>query len=98
LGSRLVKAAPTNQRYRGDARVLPKYYDAKAGKLFLEVSCWNNDFLYANSLPVGVGSNDIDLDRGQIGGSLIVHFERSGPKVLLVALNQEYRALTESEP
>jgi hypothetical protein len=76
----------------------PMYYDAKAGKLLLEVSRWNNDFLYVNSLPAGVGSNDIGLDRGQIGGSLIVHFERSGPKVLLVAPNQEYRALTESEP
>lgn len=76
----------------------PMYYDAKTGKLFLEISRWNTDFLYVNSLPAGVGSNDIGLDRGQIGGSLIVHFERSGPKVLLVAANQEYRALTESEP
>jgi hypothetical protein len=51
-----------------------------------------------NSLPAGMGSNDIGLDRGQFGGSLIVHFERSGPKVLLVAPNQDYRALMESEP
>ena len=44
----------------------PMYYDAKAGRVFLEISRWNSDFLYVNSLPAGVGSNDIGLDRGQI--------------------------------
>ncbi len=72
----------------------PMFYDAKAGKVFLEVSRWNNDFLYVNSLPAGVGSNDIGLDRGQIGGSMIVRFERFGPKVLLVQPSQNYRAVT----
>ena len=72
----------------------PMYYDAKTGRVFLEVSRWNNDFLYVNSLPAGVGSNDIGLDRGQIGGSIIVRFERFGPKILLVQPNQNYRAVT----
>ena len=72
----------------------PMYYDAKTGHVFLEVSRWNNDFLYVNSLPAGVGSNDIGLDRGQIGGSMVVRFERFGPKVLLVQPNQNYRAVT----
>ena len=72
----------------------PMYYDAKTGKVFVEVSRWNSDFLYVNSLPAGVGSNDIGLDRGQIGGSMIVRFERFGPKVLLVQPNQDYRAVT----
>lgn len=75
----------------------PLYYDAKTGKVLLEIPRWNTDFLYVNSLPAGVGSNDVGLDRGQIGGSLIVHFERSGPKALLVAPNQNYRALTSDE-
>src|SRR6516164_9953648 len=73
----------------------PLYYDAKAGKLYLEVARWNSDFLYVNSLPAGIGSNDIGLDRGQIGGSMVVRFERHGPKVLLVQPNQSYRAITE---
>lgn len=75
----------------------PLYYDAKTGRVFLEVSRWNSDFLYVNSLPAGVGSNDIGLDRGQIGGSMVVRFERYGPKVLLVQPNQSYRAVT-SDP
>lgn len=72
----------------------PLYYDAKAGKLFLEIARWDKDFLYVQSLPSGIGSNDIGLDRGQIGSGVVVRFERSGPKVLLVQPNQDYRAVT----
>ena len=51
----------------------PMFYDAIIrGKVYLEIDRWNNDFLYVNSLPAGVGSNDIGLDRGQIGASMIV--------------------------
>jgi Domain of unknown function (DUF5117) len=39
-----------------------------------------------------VGSNDIGLDRGQLGATRIVRFQRSGPKVLLVQENLDYRA------
>jgi hypothetical protein len=72
----------------------PMYYEAKTGKIFLEISRWNNDFLYVHSLPAGVGSNDIGLDRGQIGGSMVVRFEHFGPKVLLIQPNQSFRAVT----
>ena len=73
----------------------PMYYEPKTGRVFLEISRWNNDFLYVHSLPAGVGSNDIGLDRGQIGGSLVVRFVRYGPKVLLVQPNQSYRAVSD---
>ena len=72
----------------------PMFYDTKTGRILLEISRWNTDFLYVNSLPAGVGSNDIGLDRGQIGAAMIVRFERFGPKVLLVEPNQSYRAVT----
>jgi hypothetical protein len=74
----------------------PLYWDEKAGKLFLEIERWGGEFLYVNSLPAGLGSNDVGLDRGQIGDSRIVRFERSGPKVLLVQPNYGYRATTEN--
>jgi Met-zincin/Domain of unknown function (DUF5117)/Domain of unknown function (DUF5118) len=72
------------------------YWDAKQGKLWLEIDekKWNTEFLYQTSLPAGVGSNDIGLDRGQLGKTAIVRFERSGPKVLLIEENLEYRAVT----
>lgn len=68
------------------------YWDAKAGKIWLEIDKWNTEFLYVESLPAGIGSNDIGLDRGQLGDSSIVRFDRSGPRVLLVAPNYRFRA------
>src|ERR1700752_2963379 len=70
------------------------YWDTKAGKLWLEIDKWGTEFLYQSSLPAGIGSNDIGLDRGQLGGTRLVRFERSGPKVLLVQENLEYRAVS----
>ncbi|MFL6335956.1 MAG: zinc-dependent metalloprotease [Pyrinomonadaceae bacterium] len=72
----------------------PLYWDAEAGRLLLEIPRFNSDFLYQVSLPTGVGSNPLGLDRGQLGDTRVVHFERVGPKVLLVEANQRYRALT----
>jgi uncharacterized protein DUF4953/uncharacterized protein DUF5117 len=73
------------------------YWDGKAGKLWLEVDKFGTEFLYQTGLTAGVGSNDIGLDRGQPGRTRIVRFERSGPKVLLVQENLEYRAVTADE-
>ena len=64
----------------------------KPGKIWLEIDKWNTEFLYVESLPAGIGSNDIGLDRGQLGNSAIVRFDRSGPRVLLVAPNYGFRA------
>ena len=72
----------------------PFYWDAKAGKMWLEIDKWDTEFLYVESLPAGIGSNDIGLDRGQLGNSVIVRFDRVGPRVLLVAPNYNFRATT----
>src|SRR5215510_11588722 len=70
------------------------YWDAKAGKLWLEIDKWGTEFLYQSGLPAGIGSNDIGLDRGQLGATRIVRFDRSGPKMLLMQENLEYRAVS----
>ena len=70
------------------------YWDAKQGKLWLEIDKWSTEFLYQSGLPAGIGSNDIGLDRGQLGATHIVRFERTGPKVLLMEENLAYRAVT----
>ncbi|MGI8743477.1 MAG: zinc-dependent metalloprotease [Bryobacteraceae bacterium] len=75
----------------------PIYWDERAGKVWLEIDKFDTEFLYVNSLPAGMGSNDIGLDRGQIGGSRIVRFERSGPRVLLVQPNYRYRSGSEDQ-
>ena len=71
------------------------YWDAKQGKLWLEIDKWSSEFLYQTSLPAGIGSNDIGLDRGQLGRTHIVRFERSGPKILLLQSNLDYRAVSD---
>lgn len=75
---------------------IPFYWDAKQGKIWLEITQPDREFLYIHSLPAGVGSNDIGLDRGQIGRARIVKFERSGPRLLLVQPNYDYRAETDN--
>ncbi len=81
-----------------DAQKMPGYFnlywDAKQGKLWLEIDKWDLDFLYQSSLPAGIGSNDIGLDRGQLGATRVVRFERIGPKILLVQQNLNYRAIS----
>jgi Met-zincin/Domain of unknown function (DUF5117) len=72
----------------------PVYWDAEGGKLLLEIPRFDSEFLYQVSLPTGVGSNPLGLDRGQLGNTRVVRFERTGPKVLLVEPNQRYRAIT----
>ena len=54
----------------------------------------DEEFLYVNSLAAGVGSNDIGLDRGQLGDNRVVRFTRSGNKVLLIQSNYGYRAVS----
>jgi len=76
---------------------MPLYWDAKGGKMYLEISRFNREFLYQVSLPAGLGSNPVGLDRGQLGRTFVVYFERVGQKILLVQPNYRYRALSNDE-
>ncbi len=72
------------------------HYEQASDKIYLEVDKLNEEFLYINSLATGVGSNDIGLDRGQLGSERLVKFERAGNKLLLVQPNLGYRANTDN--
>ena len=74
----------------------PFYWDAQQGKVWLEISRLDTEFLYYTTLAAGAGSNDIGLDRGRLGEPQVVAFRRSGPTILLVAPNLRYRAVTDS--
>lgn len=76
---------------------VPFYYDEKRDKVYLVIDKFDREVLYVRSLTAGVGSNDIGLDRGQLGGEHIVRFERRGPKVLMVEPNYMYRAITDNQ-
>jgi Met-zincin/Domain of unknown function (DUF5117) len=73
----------------------PFDWDARAGKLYLEIPKLDEDFLLLDQLPYGLGSNDIGLDRGQLGQGRVVHFSRVGGKVLLIEPNLRYRSSAE---
>jgi hypothetical protein len=73
------------------------YWDADAGKVWLEIDKFDTEFLYVSSLPAGLGSNDIGLDGRQLGSTHIVKFHRVGPKVLMIQPNYSYRAQSDDE-
>jgi hypothetical protein len=95
-GGQTLAQRTTGMRHM--AGLLPLDWDAKTGKLYLEVALNGDaahtrsaDLLYTDSLPFGSGSNDLGLDRGQTASGRIVGFERTGPKLLLVESNEEFR-------
>lgn len=89
--------------------LLPVDWEAKSGKLYLGVPLTeksgtaSTSYILADSLPFGVGQNDLGMDRGQLevlsgvslsGGPRLVHFERVGPKLLLVQANTKFRTFS----
>lgn len=71
----------------------PLYWEEAAGSLWLEIPRLGEEVLYVSGLAAGIGSNDIGLDRGQLGATRLVRFERVGPRVLLVQPNTRYRSV-----
>jgi len=68
----------------------PLYWDARAGRIYLEVNRFSTEVMYLDQLVGGLGQ--AGLDRGQMGHPEVVRFERSGPKIMLIASNYEWRS------
>lgn len=79
------------KKYEG---YLNYYWDEATGKIWLEVDKINTEILYNLSLPAAIGSNDIGLDRGLLGGGRVIFFNKVGRKLLMVQPNYHYRAIT----
>ncbi len=73
------------------------YYDEKQDKVFLAIDKFDTEILFAEGLTAGVGSNDIGLDRNQLGRERVVKFERRGSKILMTELNYSFRANSNNE-
>jgi hypothetical protein len=79
------------KKYEG---FLDFYWDETTGKIWLDINKPDSELLYVTSLPAGLGSNDIGLDRGLLGDTKIVRFNRVGRKMLMIQPNYDYRAIT----
>ena len=76
---------------------VPLCWDAGSGRVLAEVPLDGRELLYAVRLTSGLGSNDVGLDRGQLGDNLVVSFRAVGPRVLLTAPNTRWRS-SSTEP
>jgi hypothetical protein len=70
---------------------IPFYWDAAKGRVLLLLTLFDQDILYYVSAASGAGSVEMPLDRGILAGS-VIHFQRSGPKVLVIEQNLKFRA------
>ncbi len=91
--AQFVEKSKKFQKYEG---LHTFFYDEETDKIFLEVSELEKPFLYVFSLSSGIGSNDIGLDRGQLGNEQVVYFKKAGNKLLLIQPNLKYRAISDN--
>ena len=82
------------ENYQKNEGFFNYYIDEQADKVYLEVTDLEKEFLYVHALSSGIGSNDIGLDRGQLGGEKVVYFKKMGNKLMMLEPNQDYRALS----
>jgi hypothetical protein len=73
---------------------IPLFWDSKAGKIWLQIDRLDEELLYYVSLPAGMGQNDLGLNRGDLGPSMVVSFHRVGPRILMHEANYSYRAVS----
>jgi hypothetical protein len=66
----------------------------KARGKWLQIDKLDEEILYQTSLPAGLGSNDVGLDRGILGTTYVVKFNRVGNKILMIEPNYSYRAVS----
>lgn len=96
FSSSIVRGQKTIDSFTKDmkkqAGFMTIYADAMTNKVYLEIKNLDKEFLYLASLSDGLGSNDIGLDRGKLGPSRLVYFERQGSKILMIQKNTDYRA------
>ncbi|MFC7049296.1 zinc-dependent metalloprotease [Emcibacter nanhaiensis] len=72
------------------------YLDETRGRVYLKLDRLGEEFIFQTGLPQGLGSNDIGLDRRQLGYTRLVKFVRAGDKILLMEVNTKFRATSDN--
>ncbi|MEO5891894.1 MAG: zinc-dependent metalloprotease [Ferruginibacter sp.] len=94
-GQNLPTIADKTKGMKKQEGFLNYYWEEATGKIWLEISKSSQEILYQQSLPAGLGSNDIGLDRGLPGDTRIVKFTQTGRKIMMIEPNYAYRAITD---
>ena len=76
--SKEVSISVFTKNMRPTEGYFPSFYDVSKDKLYISVDLNTPEFLYVNTLSAGVGSNDLGLDRGKLGGIKVVQFKKYG--------------------
>jgi hypothetical protein len=71
---------------------IPMVWDAEQGKLFFEISKFDQDILYFTSVAKGSGSGNVGLEWAGGGEGGVIQFRRVGPRVMVVQRNLRFRA------
>src|SRR5256885_11216936 len=94
IGQKLPSMEEKTMGFKKYEGFLNFYWDESSGKIWLDINRLDSEILYVTSLPAGLGSNDIGLDRGLLGSTKIVRFNKVGRKIMMIQPNYNYRALT----
>jgi hypothetical protein len=86
-GSLFSQSAP--ERREG---FIPMLWDAEQGRLFFELTRFDQDILYFTSVAKGSGSGSVGLEWAGGGEGGVIQFQRVGPKVMVVQKNLRFRA------
>lgn len=73
---------------------IPMLWDADQGKLFFELTRFDQDILYFTEVAKGSGSGNVGLEWAGGGEGGVIQFQRVGPGVLVVQKNLRFRAGT----
>jgi hypothetical protein len=88
----LLLASPAVTHSAEPDSLLDLQTSPESSEVLLTLESFPADFLYITALKTGAGSNDLNLDRGQLDRTRWVRFERYGNRVLLLEPNLKFRA------
>jgi len=71
---------------------IPMLWDAESGKLFFEITKFDEDILYYTQVAKGSGSGSVGFEWAGGGEGGVIQFHRVGPKVMVVQKNIRFRA------
>jgi len=101
----VVEELPSVEEFAKGKRFYPGfmtiYVDPEQARVWMAIPAYIGELqrtlftcLYIEGLSTGLGSNPVGLDRGQLGSTRVVRFQRFGRRMLMVEPNQDFRAVT----